>query len=342
MFRRELGILCVLLTLLSCSLRAIPQSESAPSTEPANAPPAGPAITDPVSRNSQDPEKAKSPQADQGVQPAVPTSSDRSGASRLKTALTPKQQAWEILTQGCSGKRPSSRASAVRVLGLLPNDSRARRMAENALKDDKPEVRSAAATALGDAKSKISIPKLRDALDDADPAVALSAAHALDVMHDDSGYEVYYEILTGSRKASRGLIASETSILKDPKKLAQLGVEEGIGFIPFAGIGWEAVKMLRKDDSSPIRAAAAKVLARDPDPATFKALSDASGDPKWLVRTAALEALGRRGNATALDTVVLYLGDDNESVRYTAAAAFLRLMSIKGSGHAVKKNPTEQ
>jgi hypothetical protein len=37
--------------------------------------------------------------------------------------------------------------------------------------------------------------------------LALAAAHSLELMHDDSAYEVYYEVLTGQRKAGRGLIA---------------------------------------------------------------------------------------------------------------------------------------
>ena len=126
---------------------------------------------------------------------------------------------------------------------------------EKALADDRPEVRAAAAAALGDLKSKGSVPMLEKALDDDDPSVALAAAHALDLMHDDSAYDVYYEILTGQRRSGKGLVASQTAMLKDPKKVAQLGFEEGIGFIPFAGIGWEAIKVIKKDDSSPIRAA---------------------------------------------------------------------------------------
>src|SRR5205807_2147572 len=101
-------------------------------------------------------------------------------------------------------------------------------------------------------------------------------------MHDGSAYEVYYEVLTGQRKAGKGLIASQTSILKDPKKMAQLGFEEGIGFVPFAGVGWVAIKTITKDDTSPVRAAAAKVLAKDPDPTATKTLADAAGDKNWL------------------------------------------------------------
>jgi len=215
-------------------------------------------------------------------------------------------------------------------------------MAEKALGDQRPEVRAAAAAALGDANWRASIPKLQEALKDDDPSVALAAAHSLDLMHDDSAYEVYYEILTGGRKTGKGIIASQTAFLKDPKKLAQLGFEEGIGFIPFAGIGWQAFKIVKKDDSSPIRAAAAKVLIHDPDPATFQALVEAAGDHNWLVRVAVLEALTKRGDVAALDTVALYLGDDNEVVRYTAAAAVVRLSAIKESAHGSPKAKGEK
>ena len=83
-------------------------------------------------------------------------------------------------------------------------------MAEKALTDEKPEVRSSAAAALGAMHSKASIAKLREAADDQDPSVALAAAHALIALKDDSGYEVYYEVLTGERKGGKGVIASQS------------------------------------------------------------------------------------------------------------------------------------
>ena len=210
-------------------------------------------------------------------------------------------------------------------------------MAEKALADDKPEVRAAAAAALGDLKSKGSIPILEKALDDDDPSVALAAAHALDLMHEDSAYDVYYEILTGQRRSGKGLIASQTDMLKDPKKVAQLGFEEGIGFIPFAGIGWEAIKVIKKNDSSPIRAAAAKVLAGDPDPDAKKALTDAVGDKSWLVRAAAIEALAKRGDPSAIDAIDPYMFDEKDAVKYTAAAAVVRLTAVAEARARSKK-----
>ncbi len=139
---------------------------------------------------------------------------------------------------------------------------------------------------------------------------------------------MYLEVLNGERKSGKGLVASQMSVLHDPKKIAELGFEEGIGFVPFAGIGWGAIKAIRKDDSSPVRAAAAKVLARDPDPATTRALAEATGDNSWIVRAAALEALAKRGDPSGLETVEKYMSDDKGAIKFTAAAAVIRLSAI--------------
>jgi hypothetical protein len=57
----------------------------------------------------------------------------------------PKDEAWQTLEMACAGKKTPERASATLVLGLLPNDTRARKLAEKALADPKPEMRSAGA-----------------------------------------------------------------------------------------------------------------------------------------------------------------------------------------------------
>jgi HEAT repeat protein len=240
--------------------------------------------------------------------------------------LPPKEQAWKLLETGVKADKPADRSIAVRVLGLLRENRKALELAQAALDDNHAEVRASAAAALGEIGSQASIPPLKKRMDDDDPSVALAAAHALILLKDDSGYQVFYEVLTGERKAGKGLIASETSRISDPKKLAQLGFEEGIGFIPFAGIGWGAIKALTKDDTSPVRAAAAKVLAHDSDPDTSKTLTEAAGDKNWLVRAASLEALAKRGDSSVLKEIELYLDDDKAEVKYTAAAAVLHLM----------------
>lgn len=307
--------------------QAQPPNPSAPPTtnEPTQPTPAQPTTTQPPPTTE--------PQASGSGQQATTT---------RRVSKNPKAEAWQILDDACTGNRTPGRALAIRALGLLPNDGKALEFAQKALADDKPEVRAAAATALGDMKSRSSIPKLKEALDDNDPGVALAAAHALDEMHDESAYEVYYEVLTGGRKAGKGLIASQTAVLKDPKKMALLGFEQGIGFVPFADIGWVAFRTITKDDTSPVRAAAAKVLAKDPDPVATKALAEAADDKSWLVRAAALEALAKRGDPAVLDAVSLHMSDKREAVRYTAAAAVLRLSAIREASAVVKKKAPGQ
>jgi HEAT repeat protein len=294
-----------------------------------SAPPQGVALAWQSNPAQQQPAPAPPPAPN--TPPAQPSARPTSPAP-AKISSNPKGQAWQILEDACTGDKSGDRATAVLVLGLIPNDSRSAKLAQKALTDDRPEVRAAAAAALGNMQSKASIPKLKAALDDQDPSVALAAAHSLDLMHDTSAYEVYYEILNGERKTGKGLIASQRSMLRDPKKMAELGFEEGIGFIPFAGIGWGAVKAIRKDDSSPVRAAAARVLARDPDPATTEALIEATGDNSWIVQAAALEALAKRGDPSALSTVAKYMSDEKGAIKFTAAAAVVHLTAIKQAG----------
>jgi len=270
--------------------------------------------------------------------PASTPDSHPATTSQAQSSSKPvRVQAWDLLLSGTKEDSTTKRATAVRVLSLLMGDVRAVTLATHALSDAKAQVRVAAAIALGDLHAKSAIPKLEEALSDK-PLVALAAAHSLLTMKDALAYEVYYEILTGERKGSKGLVAGELDTLKDPKKMALLGFQEGIGFVPFAGIGYTAIRTIVKDDSSPVRAAAARVLANDPDSATENALIQAATDDKHeLVRTACLDALARRGDPAVIDRIARALSDDKDSVKYTAAAAIVHLSDIAEGRRAKKK-----
>jgi HEAT repeat protein len=239
--------------------------------------------------------------------------------------LTSAGKSWELLRNGTKEKGTEHRAAAVRALSLLQGEKRAISLAAGALHDPRPEVRTAAATALGEMHATSSISSLRDALSDKELTVVLAAAHSLLTLKDPTPYEVYYAILTGSRKGS-GLIASQIGILKDPKKMAFLGFREGIGYVPFGDIGYMAMKTVMKDSSAPVRAAAAKVLADDPDPLTQDMLAqEALRDKSELVRIASFEAIAEHGDPTVIDKIANGLSDPKYSVRYAAAAAILHL-----------------
>ncbi len=256
---------------------------------------------------------------------------------------TPRQTAWKILQDGVNEKSADGRSRAVRALGSLSNEPRAVAFAERALEDEKPAVRIAAATALGEMHSTGSIPKLRKALSDTDGSVVLAAAQSLVTLKDERGYEAYYAVLTGKRKTGGERMSEGIGVLRDPKKLAKFSFEEGVGFVPFGGLGVSAFSMLTKDDVSPVRAAAAHILANDRDPRSGEALGEAVSDKSAMVRAAALEALAKRGDPSLLTDIMPGLSDNNDVVRYTAAAAVIRLTAVqKTSEHEprsqLKKN----
>src|SRR5712692_408328 len=270
----------------------------------------------------------------QAPSPAPPEAKQPPGNAPAPSPQAPPQaadeRAWGILREGMKDDSADKRAKAVRSLGLLPGSTEAEKAAINALQDKKPNVRMAAAAALGSMQAQHANLELEGALQDSERMVVLAAANSLLLLHDDVGYDIYYDVLTGERRASKGLIKEQLSTLKDKKKLAELGLEEGIGFIPFAGMGYEAFKTVTKDDSSPVRAGAAKQLAHDPNPGTAKALEKATTDKNWAVRAAALEAISQRGDRSLVSGVMTALDDTKDEVRFTAAACVVHLSEIRG------------
>ncbi len=245
---------------------------------------------------------------------------------------TPKHKAWDLLLTAILSKRISERTNGVRALGLLSDTKQARDLAENGLIDPSPDVRKSAAIALGQMHATQSVPKLEHALSDKKIAVVMAAAQSLRELNQDKvAYEVYYDLLMGERKSGDGIVAKQLETLKNPKELAKIGVSEGIGYIPFAGIGWEAYRTMSKKDPNPVRAVAATLLAHDPDPESSKALVKATNDKDWIVRAAAVEAIAKRGDPSLLPHVIDKFSDKNPKVRYSAAAAVIRLSGAETS-----------
>jgi len=256
-------------------------------------------------------------------------------AQKASDIDSPDHRAWDVLMNAALSKRATDRTDGVRALGLMKGSRQARELAEAALADRNSEVRRAAATALGQMHATESIPKLESALSDKHVPVVMAAAQSLRELKDDkAAYAVYYDLLMGERKTGDGIVAQQLQTLKDPKQLAQIGISEGIGFVPFAGIGWDAWRTIHKKDPNPVRAVAASLLAHDPDPSSARALVRATTDRNWIVRAAAVEAIAQRGDASLLPHVVDKFSDRNAKVRYTAAAAALRLSGIAESESA--------
>ena len=248
-------------------------------------------------------------------------------------AQTPVDKAWTILLGAAQSKSDDDRAKAIHALGLVTGSAKARTLAEAALSDEKEAVRATAADVLGIMGAKESAPKLIAALKDKETSVVFAAANALLTLGDPAAYEVYYAVLTGHRKSGDSLVESQLKMLKDPKALGQMGLEAGVGFIPFGGVSYTAVKMLRTDTVSPVRASAATKLVGDPDTKAREALMDATKDEKWLVRAAVVGTLARQKNPAALKVITPLLDDDNDVVRFNAAAAVIQLSPAATGSH---------
>jgi len=238
-------------------------------------------------------------------------------------------KAWSVLQSGLNASG-DDKVTAVRVLGLIEKDPKATELALTALHDQNSDVRAAAADALGQMQAKSAAPQIEAVLkSETDVGVVVAGARALINLGDLFGYNVYYAVLTGEKKSGGALLEDQKKMLKDPKKMAQFGFEQGIGFIPFAGLGLGAFKALTKDDTSPVRAAAARVLAKDPDPKSGEALVQAASDKSWLVRTAALDSLSHRGDPSVISKIESSLDDEKSAVRYTGAAAIVHLTDVQ-------------
>jgi len=248
----------------------------------------------------------------------------------LSVAQTPQEDAWVTLNNGLTNKSWEKRVRTVALLGELTGNKKAEAEAITALKDDKEEVRGAAAQALGEMGAKSAIPQLMGMISDQEPAVILAAARSLITLGDDRGYNPFYAVLTGETKTGTSLTDQQKKTLKDPKKMAGLGLQVGMGFVPFGGLAMGGYKMINRDDASPVLAAAALTLAKDPDPKSGQALADAATQQeKWLVRAASFDAIARRGDPSLLSTAVQGLQDKKDEVQYSAAGAVLRLSDIE-------------
>ena len=240
-------------------------------------------------------------------------------------SLAQPAKAWKLLEGGLKEGKADMRTAAAQALGLAAGNDRARVLAEWALSDQDEGVRAAGAEALGQIGLPAAVPALKKALADKSAGVVFSAAGSLFELKDPTAYEVYYAVLTGERKTGDSLMASQMEMLKDPQALAKIGFEAGLGFIPFGGLGYKAVKAFTTDKTSPVRAAAAQRLINDPDPRTVQALVNALKDDKWVVRAAAVNALAKRDDRRHAGQIASLLDDEHETVRFNAAAALIRL-----------------
>src|SRR5712671_7492134 len=96
-----------------------------------------------------------------------------------KPPLSLRERSWEILHGGLEMDNTDKRVKAVTALGLMKGNAEAEKLAIEALKDQKTDVRVAAASALGSMHAVRAKIPLEVTLDDNEPAVVLAAANSL-------------------------------------------------------------------------------------------------------------------------------------------------------------------
>lgn len=249
------------------------------------------------------------------------------------------------LIAGASSDNVADRSNTISALTILKNDPEAIGLIESGLEDRDVTIRVLAVTSLGSMKARMAIPRLRKALDDDSAQVDFAAAQALWGMGDQSGRDVLYQVLDGSRKTGPGVIQGKINDAKqtihNPKKLAMMGVNQASGALlgPFS-IGVYFVEDYAKHSSSPVQAVCAKLLASDPSERTLAELIDALGDNSWVVRAAAARALGEIDRPEALPGLKTVLEtDDQSAAQFAAAAAIVRITRTHSVRHETKPAP---
>jgi len=243
--------------------------------------------------------------------------------------------AWNVLSDAAlNAKSPDHRKQAVAALGAIGPAPDVVKLLEQILaKDGDTMVRQTAAQALGDMKATEAIPALQAALDDPSGEVAFSAAKALWDLGDPAGKRTFEEIMTGERKNSKGFIGGTMDdakrTLRDPKKLAYVGIKDASGVLlgPMSmGIGVTHDVLKEKDTSATGRALAVEYLAKDCDARSVQLFQwTLSEDLHWIVKAAAARGLGKCGTEADIPLLEKYLDDSHEPLKYQAAAAIVRL-----------------
>lgn len=229
---------------------------------------------------------------------------------------------------GLADANVTNRCAAVAAVGAT-GSARTLKLVEHALRDPSPLVRQAAAIELGDLRAPASIPALKAALRDR-PEVAFGAARALWAMGDRSGRDILERVAAGKLKPAPGAFTAAMrdaqERIHDPARLLFFGMQQASGaFLGPAPMAFSTVRGLTRDKDATQRASAVADLASAPNPHDVELLKSALADHDWRVRAAAARALGERGHRGLLASLQPLLKDSRKSVRYTAAAAIIRL-----------------
>lgn len=269
---------------------------------------------------------------------ALPFASKRADFELLSQEATGasgpmESAAWDTLQKGVDDGDAKRRVTAISAIGTIGAEPEAVKLVVRGLEDKSADVRQTAAATLGQMGAHDTIARLKALLDDESPQVSFTAAKALSDLGDSSGRDIVQAVMAGERSDRPGKLHSALADAKHrlrPSQLALMGAKEGAGvFFGPAGTVIDAVQEAmeesKKDTAAPGRAAAAAILAKDPDPYSLILLEWGLGDKNWAVRVAVAKALGVRGSRLTIVKLSPLLSDDHHEVRYMAAASMVKL-----------------
>lgn len=241
--------------------------------------------------------------------------------------------AWEMLQTTSQASKPQEHISLLVALGTLGGYKQAEDMMASAMKDRDIDVRLAAVAAAGSSEDRALIPALRIAMEDKAPEVVVTAAASLWKMGDHTGIDVLQGVMTGQMKAKSSVLKSGMHTVNrdvhDPSLMATMGAEEGASMLfgP-VGIAIAAAKFAHPGPSanSP-RVIAAGLLAEDTSESNKKALMQTLQDKDPFLRQASAKALAKFQGKDVTDALVDGFDDPKPSVRFMAAASYIRVTS---------------
>ncbi len=215
----------------------------------------------------------------------------------------------DALARALADADPDVRAAAADSLDTSsPAGRRALPALVKALGDSNADVRRAVLGTLGSIGDSTVFAPVAAVLEGPDTDLRPAAAEALGGLRDKRGGDPLLKAVAADDERLRAAAAAALGALEDPRALATLPV------------------VLKIDPVPRVRAAAARGLGRAAwgEPAVGPLKAAACGDHEAVVRTAAITALGKIGNAPALEALRCGLRDSDPDVRDAAQEALDR------------------
>lgn len=256
-------------------------------------------------------------------------------ATLLGAADDMSRKAEAILQQGLADKNPDTRKRAVAALSLAASREPWLSRLLAMLDDKDTEVRLAAVSAVSEIRSRAVAAALRKTLDDPVPEVSFAAAKALWTLRDDAGKRALMAVVAGESKTASGFLTKQRRdalrMMHTPRTALLFAARQGAGFAPIPGLGSgiSSMQAILSDPGVSGRAAAALLLGQRNDPATLAALKQALTEKDASLRAAAVHSLALTNSASLRKDIAPLLTDEKDAVRLSAAAAYLRLSSVR-------------